>query len=269
MRAFVTVRKYLDATEAELARAHLDANGIEARVSEPTGFNPMLNLAAGGVRLEVLSLQVEQAEKLLQEVATTHIDLGDAEDDAEPRKGGQTVRCPRCELEYCFHERVGIPRRFGSALSPLVAVVSLPFMLFGPKRWHCRKCEHVWDDPAEGPKKPTRLAPGEPEPVFRISRAARGRGLMLGAVAGFLAGVALDDQPTALLMLVGALFGYFIGGMLRVDYCSGPTCRAPLPGGRKTCTACKGAVVGRVDSAAEHYAAAADFRREMAACHAR
>ncbi|AKT43660.1 DUF2007 domain-containing protein [Chondromyces crocatus] len=271
MRAFVTVRRYLDSTEAELARAHLEVHGIEARVSEPTPFNPLLALPAGGVRLDVPSLQVEQAERLLQELRSAHIDLDEAEaDDADTANGASaapTVRCPRCELEYCFFER-GLPRRLGFAAAPIGALLALPFLLFGPKRWVCHKCEHVWSDPAEGPKKPTRLEPGDPEPVFRLHRAPTMRGLLLGFVAGFLLWVGVAHEYSGLLPMLFPIAGYGIGKALGADVCSGPKCREPLPPGMETCSACKGAVVGRVASAAEHYAAAADVRRELSACRA-
>ena len=66
------------------------------------------------------------------------------------------------------------------------------------------------------------------------------------------------------LVVLGCLVGSRIGS----DLCSEPTCRAPLPAGAEECPRCKGSVAGAVSSAREHYAAAADFRRELAAIRA-
>lgn len=266
MGTFITLRTYLDLPEAELARARLDASGIRARVVEGTSFNPLLNLAAGGIRLEVWSPDADRAEQILAEQGPAPEDLDAGEDEAG---AGEVVRCPRCELEYCFYERVALPR--SGAVPGVVAIFYLPLLLFGPRRWHCRKCEHVWDDPAEGPKVPTRLQPGDPRPVFRIQRAPYGRGVLLGlmvAVAFALSVRPRFPEVALALLFVAPLLGWLVAHALRADVCSGPGCREPLPPGVRDCPACKGAIVGRVRSPSEHHAAAADFRRELAACRA-
>jgi hypothetical protein len=76
--------------------------------------------------------------------------------------------------------------------------------------------------------------------------------------------------PLGGVALLGAAFvGWAIGHAIAADVCSEPKCRTPLVPGVETCPGCKGSVAGRVRSAAEHWAAAADFRRELAALHAK
>jgi hypothetical protein len=126
----------------------------------------------------------------------------------------------------------------------------------------------VWDDREEGPKQMTRLAPGDPRPVFRLRRAHAGMGVFLGAMAGFCAAMLVHGLG-AIFLFVAPAFGWAVGRSFAGDVCSEPKCRSPLPPGAETCPGCKGSVAGRVRSAAEHYAAAAGFRRELAELRAR
>lgn len=261
MSGFVTLRRYLDPIEAQLDRARLEAEDLTAQVVEPTGFNPLLTGAAGGVTLGVRAEDIERAEAILAEPAPDPIE--DEEEDGGPPR----VRCPRCETEYCSFERERV-RAHGAATTAL-AIVASPFMLLSKKRWRCEQCEHVWDDPKAGPQKVTRLAPGDPRPVFRLGRDRSGTGVALGLVAGFFLGLVTGGHWLLLSMIATITGGWVIGRLFRGDVCSEPRCRAALPPGIETCPACKGSLAGRVRSAAEHYAAAADFRRELAEVRAK
>ncbi len=257
MSGFVTIRKYLDPIEAQLDRARLEAEDLPARVVEPTGFNPLLTGAAGGETLGVRAEDVQRAEAILAEPAPDPIE-DEEEDDGGPSK----VRCPRCELEYCSFDRARV-RSLGAAATALT-IFALPFMLFSPRRWRCERCEHVWDDPGAGPQKMTRLEPGDPRPVFRLRRAHPGTGAVVGVIAGFVLGMVTGGHWLLVPMIVTAMGGWVVGDLFRADVCSEPKCRTPLPPGVETCPGCQGSLAGRVGSAAEHYAAAADFRRELA-----
>jgi hypothetical protein len=259
MASFVTIRKYLDPIEAQVDRARLEAENVPARVVEPTTFN-LLTGDAGAVTLVVDSGDADRAERILSDVApdvahSYRVAATDAreEDDADP----DAVRCPRCESEYCSFRRA----RLGGATS------------WGePARWRCDRCEHVWDDPKEGPNKPTRLGPSDPRPVFRLHRANGGLGFFVGFVSLALLGMvaaALQSIVIAFLALAAPVIGWIVGGRIAADLCSEPRCRAVLPPATETCPTCKGSVAGRVHSAAEHYAASADFRRELVALHER
>src|SRR6185369_6117497 len=95
----VTVRTYLDTTAAELARARLASENIEAHVIESASYNPLISNAVGGVQLQVREGDLGRADVLLFEKPD------DDPDDGEP---DGVIRCPRCELAYCFHERTRI-----------------------------------------------------------------------------------------------------------------------------------------------------------------
>ncbi|APR84620.1 Hypothetical protein A7982_09969 [Minicystis rosea] len=252
----VTVRRYFSPLDAEMDRARLRAEGIPAHVIEGASFNPLVNGIGSGVQLQVGDRDRDRADTILGELAIESGDDGEAPG---------TVRCPRCELAYCSFER---PRLRTNApapwLSPIVLVLSL-FRALGPKRWQCERCEHVWDDPKEGPIEMTKTEPGDPRPVFRLRRAHAGMGLFLGGLIGFFAGAVIGHELGLLVALALTGGGYFIGSRLRYDLCSEPQCRTPLRSGVEDCPRCKGAVAGVIHAAAAHYAAVADFRRELAA----
>lgn len=271
MRRPVTIAKYLDVTEAQLAKVRLGGEDIEAFVIEGAGFNPLLTGAVGGVQLQVRERDIDRARAILAET------LPEVDDDPEPAPGGErVVRCPRCELEYCYHEGA---RATGQALGPLIMLAQAFTSSVTPKRWRCRKCEHVWDDADEGPARMTRLEPGDPRPVFRLRRGRGGTGLFLGLMAGFLGTVIVaslvgrisDDSHVIAMFAFGLLFfgtpilGWRIGKAARADACSVPTCRTPLPHEIEECPGCKGTIAGTITSAPEHFSAAADVRRELAA----
>ena len=269
MRRPVTIAKYIDVTEAQLAKVRLGGEGIEAFVIEATGFNPLLSGAGGGVQLQVRERDIDRARAILAEV------LPEVEDDLASG-GERVVRCPRCELEYCYHEQL---RGTGHALNPLVIVGQVVASAVTAKRWRCRKCEHVWDNADEGPARMTRLEPGDPKPVFRLRRGRGGMGLFLGFMTGVLLAmlgsglVKTIPEDARLILGVGMLLllfgtpvlGWWIGKGVRADVCSVLSCRTPLPRDVEECPGCKGTLAGTIGSAPEHFSAAADVRRELAA----
>jgi len=252
----VSVGTYLDVVEAELGRAKLENSGIQAVVIEPTGFNPLLTAAAGGIQLQVPEADAGRARGILALVA------GDADEDDEPEG---TVRCPRCELAYCFYERPS----FRAAGLTNIGFFAWVLGRASAKRWHCRKCEHVWSDASAGPSQLTRLDPDDPRPVFRLRRAHGGMGLFVGLLVGALALLLLSTTSFWPLALLPPALGWLFG-RTRVGWvCSEPSCRTPLSLGAEECARCKGAVAGEITRAPDHFAEAAEFRRELVALRER
>ena len=262
MAGFVVVRTYPEPVEAQLDRVRLESEGIRAIVLEPTGYNPALTAAVGGVRLEVDPADLARAEIILRDPGPDPSDV-DEEDDP------QEVRCPRCELPYCAFERPKLRGLSPGGAASLLAVVLSSVMAMEPARWHCHRCEHVWDDRNEGPRRMTRLLPSDPRPVFRLRRAHPGMGLFVGLLVGFVLAKTVPGAAAGLLFFVAPVVGWLIGSSVAGDVCSEPKCREVLPAKVETCPGCKGSVAGRVRSGPEHYAAAADFRRELVGVHER
>lgn len=254
MSDLVALETFPDRVSAELARTHLDAHGVRAFLSEGTSFNPLLS-AAEGVRLSVAQRDLVAARDLLraQREAAQRWEESDAEDDP----AAEIVRCPRCELEYCFFE----PPRLADA--PLATV-----LFSRRRRWRCRTCAHVWDDADAGPKRVTRLPEGEPRASFRLERRPGAMGSVLGMSAGLL-GAMVARADAAILAGLGGLAGWLLGQAQRRQVCSDPACRAPLREDDERCPRCEALLLGPVKSGAEHFARVADHRRAVAARHAR
>lgn len=261
----VTFRSYLDPVEAQLARAQLTDQGIEARVVEAASYNPLLSSAMGGAQLQVRKGDLLRVEGLLMERPDEH-----PHDDGEDEG---VIRCPRCELAYCFHERL---RLEGNSAATALSFFAAPLMFLLPKRWHCHKCGHVWDDAKAGPAEMTRLELDAPRPVFRLRRRRPIAGLFLGLALGLLGMLVLaaalprEASPFSVLaFFLGGAAGLAMGRAWSYDLCSNPGCRAQLSAGMEECPRCRGDIAGIIDTAEEHYAAAAEFRRELAALRAK
>lgn len=260
----VVVHSYADRIDADLARTRLESEGIQAFVVEPAGFNPMLNDSAGGILVQVGSSDAARAREILAQP------LLDDEQELADEGASDVVRCPRCELEYCFFERPR-PRGVAPGAADLLVMLLSIVLQAAPKRWRCHKCFHVWDDLAESPKRRTPLPEGAPRPIFRLRRSRAGTGLFAGFLAGVMGYFILRDPTgyaTALwvssLPLLAPLVGWLIGRTIQADLCSEASCRAPLADGVMKCERCKGHVAGVIRRAHEHHSESAEFRRELA-----
>ncbi|MEZ4311166.1 MAG: DUF2007 domain-containing protein [Polyangiaceae bacterium] len=244
----VTVATRSSALEAEMAREYLKDHGIVAFSHEAASFNPILNEIAGGARVLVRAADEVRARSLLARAAKAIPEDDEVDDE---------VRCPRCELTYCFHETAFQQlRREGTRAGGLALLFAL--LAVSRPRWRCGKCLHVWDDEHEGPRRRTALHPDDPRPVFRWRRRHPGTGLFFGLVVGFLAGAALAGANVSPyfslpVLLLPPIVGWFLGRRSVRDICSEPSCRAALPQGAHECPACGGAIAGVIERPHEHY----------------
>jgi hypothetical protein len=260
MSDIVDLQTFPSKIDADLAQARLESSGIRAFVSDPP--YPAMFLAEG-VKLRVASRDEQRARGVLQELAE---ELRSEVPFEDSDTGGETVRCPQCELDYCYFQRPVLRGLSPGGAAALPTVLATVFLWFMKKRWTCHKCGHVWDDPHEGPERVTPLPAGVPKPVFRLRRANPGVGLVVGGMAGLfslpvLAGL---SPPLALLAFLPPVLGWFIGSRYVKHVCSEPTCRSRLRSSHDRCPECNGQVVGVIESAAEHFVAAADYRKSLA-----
>jgi len=260
----ITVATYASTIEAEMSREYLSAHGVRAFTHEAASFNPLINVAAGGARLLVSSADEARARLFLERAAKTITTAPEDDDEGD-------VRCPRCELTYCFHEKTFSNEAQQAALkSPLLSLFIVPFRS-RRMRWRCDKCLYVWDDAGEGPKRATPLDPDDPRPVFRWRSHRTGTGVLVGlllllAICGVAGGAGARGAVFVVFLGLGAtlvIAGYRIGRLSFTDVCSAPHCRAVLPRGQDDCPSCHGAIAGVIQFAHEHHAKAAEFRREL------
>jgi DNA-directed RNA polymerase subunit M/transcription elongation factor TFIIS len=145
----VVVATFLEPNEAHIARARLDAEGIQAILDgeHHVAMNWMISNAIGGVKLLVPEPDFEVARGILHEHAPEILDeeTGDettAETTAETT--GDTIAetesdsCPSCQSTNVYRERMNRRLVF---LSILLLGIPFPFL---SRKMVCHRCGHRW-----------------------------------------------------------------------------------------------------------------------------
>jgi len=130
----VTVRVFVYAVHAHLAKALLAANGIHAFVADDgiVAANPLLSQAIGGVRLLVRDEDAPAAIRILKQSARSGDQMDGLQGTAE------NTECPRCHSTATHFEKYWLRLL---ALTWLLLGIPLPFVL---KRWRCDRCGYTW-----------------------------------------------------------------------------------------------------------------------------
>ena len=133
---YVVVETFTSPWEAQLARARLEAEGIETLVADEhlVRMNWFISGAIGGVKLKVRQEDAERAAEALRP--------GDPipEIDLVTEAEAYCRRCPGCNSDNVTHERWSRLAFFGSCLL-------FGFPLPVPRnRWSCRHCGEVWSE---------------------------------------------------------------------------------------------------------------------------
>jgi len=158
LEPLITVRIFAAPWAAQLARARLEAAGIEAVVAdEHLGRMFTLN-TVGGARLQVREEDAAAALDLLsREAALPELYLVTEEDAARPR-------CPGCKSDRVTFERWS---RLGFVSSWILLGIPIPI----PKsRWLCRSCGAAWKEEDLPPRR--RLAPAPESPELALAEEA-------------------------------------------------------------------------------------------------
>lgn len=151
LEPLVTVRIFAAPWAAQLARARLEAAGIEAVVAdEHLGRMFTLN-TVGGARLQVRQGDAAAAIDLLsREAALPELYLVTEDDAARPR-------CPGCRSDRVTFERWS---RLGFVSSWILLGIPIPI----PKsRWICRSCGATWKEEDLPPRRRLEPAAGAVE----------------------------------------------------------------------------------------------------------
>jgi hypothetical protein len=134
-RELLTVGRYRDLTEAEVAKSALESAGIHAELFDDNlaRMNWAVTNALGGVRLQVEVQDQKSAEEILSQGIPETIAFDNDEEFNQPS-------CPACgSLNISFEGR---SRK--AALASLY-VLSLPVPT-GPETWVCGDCGARWED---------------------------------------------------------------------------------------------------------------------------
>jgi len=146
---FVEIARFIDVSEAHMARGLLGANGIEAIINDENIItaNAYLAVATGGVRLSVRPSQRLEAMGLLQAVRKGEFfDAADANIADAATEDLAIERCPACHSQDVFR-----PRSFLGAL--LFMFEAIP-AIFPTRRRVCRTCHHEWRASTRRPEIP-------------------------------------------------------------------------------------------------------------------
>lgn len=136
-----TVATFTSPWEAQLARAALESEGIEAMIADENLIRLYwaLSNAIGGVKVQVRPEDLDRARELLASCQPLpEIYLVREDDEA-------SVRCPDCRSENVEFERWS---RLGFIGSWVLFGVPVPIPT---RRWVCRKCGLAWRPEVSGP----------------------------------------------------------------------------------------------------------------------
>lgn len=136
LEKLVTVETFSTPWEAQLARARLETEGIDAVIADEHFarlYGPLTS-SLGGIRLKVREEDAPRAAEILQDRhPIPEIYLVTEEDAAQPR-------CPGCKSEHLELERWS---RIGILGSWVLLGVPLPIPR---RRWICRHCGADWKE---------------------------------------------------------------------------------------------------------------------------
>ena len=129
----VTIKRFIQPLDAQLAKAQLESCDIPAFVQDQhmVGMNVWYSHAVGGVKLKVYESDLEIAEKILNE--TENIEKVEVETDV----------CPSCDspdIEY-YKEANMLKRGVFTFASFFLSGVP---WVFKSKSYRCQACGHVW-----------------------------------------------------------------------------------------------------------------------------
>jgi hypothetical protein len=173
LEPLVTVRIFAAPWAAQLARARLEAAGIEAVVAdEHLGRMFTLN-TVGGARLQVREGDVAAAiDVLARQAPLPELYLVTEDDAARPR-------CPGCRSDRVYFERWS---RLGFVSSWILLGIPIPI----PKsRWLCRSCGAAWKAEELPRRRPEPLPEESAEREEEVATLAEDDALV--AVARFIA----------------------------------------------------------------------------------
>jgi hypothetical protein len=134
MCELVTIRQFRDLPEALLAKGSLESSGIECFLADDNlvRLDWFISNFIGGIKLNVRSPDVENAQKLLDEPILEGLYVQGVGLYEQPR-------CPKCQsLDVNFQE-------LDRPIAYMSAFLRVPMPVQRPA-WHCHGCDAEWED---------------------------------------------------------------------------------------------------------------------------
>ncbi len=135
MKELVTVVRFRDLSQAELARGKLESEGISAFLANQylVGVNWSYSFAVGKVKLQVALEDAAEAQLILAGDHSTAI----ADSETTGPRYDREDSCPSCSSTQLKQIKLG---RKSAAISMLL---NLPILFWGT-RLICQRCGHAW-----------------------------------------------------------------------------------------------------------------------------
>ena len=129
----VTIRRFRQGLEAYLSKSKLESEGIDCFVQDEhlISLNWLYSIAVGGVRLQVKSCDVKQAQEILEQ--QTEVKSRDI-----LKTDKSITNCPKCNSDKIYYEKFARKKAF---ISQLLLSIPLPFL---KRKWKCYSCGYEW-----------------------------------------------------------------------------------------------------------------------------
>lgn len=133
----VTVRTFLDLSEALRAKGKLEAAGIQSVLPDVNmaRMNWFWSNMLGGVRLQVAAEEFRRAASVLSDPIPESLDVEGIGEVEQPR-------CPKCSSLDVVYEAIDKPASI--ATMAFIAPIPIP-----AERWKCNACGQYWEDVPE------------------------------------------------------------------------------------------------------------------------
>ena len=141
---WITIASFNMPYEAHLAKARLEAADIPVTIRDEhlISVNQLYSPPLGGVKVQVLAVNLKEAQEILESVPD--IELQDEEalsatpiEEPGPRPP-ESIECPHCGSEGFAEELLYPVERFLNGL-----MLGLPYLWIG-RPLHCRACDHTF-----------------------------------------------------------------------------------------------------------------------------
>lgn len=133
----VTIRTFLDLSEALLARGKLEAAGIRCALPDVNmaRMNWFWSNMLGGVRLQVAAEDFRRAATVLSDPIPETLDVEGIGEVEQPR-------CPQCNSLDVVYEAIDRP----ASIATMAIIAPIPIRA---DRWKCNACGQYWQDVPE------------------------------------------------------------------------------------------------------------------------
>ena len=130
-----TIKTFDNPIDAHIIKTKLESEGIMCYITDENtiGLNPMLNIALGGVKLNVAAEDVAVALQIIEE--------SDNQPIADNQ--GTTISCPACNSTHILNN-INDQKGFKAILASLLSLLTMSYPIYTKKSYLCKDCNEVF-----------------------------------------------------------------------------------------------------------------------------